>query len=190
MRVMTRPSSAGDLSASDADLVRASLEGDRRATEVLFRRHAGAAHRLALRVIGNHEDARDVVQDSFVVAFTKLATLRKPATFRSWVFGIVVRTCRHVLRRRALRQRLGLLRGKPVDLDALMGDGAPADACMEVQTLFVTLGGWPVDERIAFCLQRIAGMSVEEIVDATGASRATVNRRLKRARARLGDRRV
>jgi RNA polymerase sigma-70 factor (ECF subfamily) len=182
-RVLAMPERA----LGDAELVRAAVAGQTTAEEALYRRHAQRAHRLALRLLGNHHDAEDAVQESFVIVLDRLDSLCEPAAFGGWLRTIVVHSSRRILRRRALLRRLGFVDSMPVDLDALMSDAAPPDLRIRLRGLFDVMASWPADERIAFCLQHLEGLSLEEIAAATGRSRATVNRQLARARTRAGE---
>lgn len=85
----------------DAELVATARSGDRPAFERLIARHARPAGRLALQIVKNREDAEDVVQDSFVRAYTHLDTFRGDASFRSWLLRIVYSVAQDHLRRRA-----------------------------------------------------------------------------------------
>ena len=106
-------------SQEDAALVEAVCAGDRSAEAVLYRRHAGPILNLATRLLRSHEEALDVLQDAFVIAFESLADLREPAAFRPWLQRVVVHLVHRRFRRRKLLGMLGLWRtSTPTSLDA------------------------------------------------------------------------
>jgi DNA-directed RNA polymerase specialized sigma24 family protein len=73
--------------ASDADLVRAALLGDKESLGALVLRHWQTAVFLAARVLGSSELARDAVQEATIAAMTGLDRLRSPDRFGAWFFG-------------------------------------------------------------------------------------------------------
>lgn len=171
---------------SDAALVVAARAGEAWACEVLYRRHAAVAHGLACRLMGRDAEVDDLVQDAFLVAFTTLDRLEDGPAFRSWLCGIVVRRTCKLLRRRRLLARLGL-RSKepPPSLDKLLGRSTPPDVALELRRIYAALEELPTDLRAAFLLRRVEGSTLEEVAALTGASLATVKRRIARAKELL-----
>jgi RNA polymerase sigma-70 factor (ECF subfamily) len=163
---------------SDAALVTAARAGEAWATEALFRRHAAMVNGLAYRLLGRDADVDDVVQEAFVQALSRLDALREPQAFAGWLAAIVVRTTSKVLRRRKLMNRLGLRRDEPIDVETLIGRSAPADAVAELRAIYGVVDAMPVKVRVPLLLRRIEGLALEEIAERTGASLATVKRRI------------
>lgn len=83
---------------ADLDLVRDVKLGDRSAFSELVRRHEKALYRLALRFTRDHGTAEDIVQDSFVKAYQKLASFEERSSFKSWLFRIAINTSKNKLR--------------------------------------------------------------------------------------------
>ena len=98
----------------DAELVERAVGGDRWAEEALYRRHARAITSAVLRVVGARSDADDIVQDTFVLAFRRLDSLRDGASFRAWVAKIAVNEVRRAMRKRALLRFMWLDRREEV----------------------------------------------------------------------------
>lgn len=169
---------------NDEALVSAALASSREAFDELYRRHVQRALTVASRLLSNQADAEDAVQDSFALAFETIGSLRTPAAFGGWLVGIVVNRVRRILRRRGLLRRLGM-GTSTIEIDAVMNPNAPADIRLELEQLLVKMEKWPVDEALAWKLRQLSGMSIEEIGQVTGWSRATVNRRLEAARERI-----
>ena len=76
-------------SPPDADLVALCLRGDADAFDVLVRRYYRAAFAVALSVLGNRQDAEDVVQDAFIKALDRLEDCRESSKFVQWLLMIV-----------------------------------------------------------------------------------------------------
>lgn len=182
------PANGGDPAPDivpNAALVLAARGGDVGAREALFRRYAGMANGLALRLMGRDQDVDDLVQDTFTEAFARLGTLRQPEIFGSWLASIMVGLAHKVLRRRRLLVRLGLRRREEIDLDGLLGPWAPPEVAMEARTVYAHIDELPPKLRIPLLLRRVEGMELGEIAALTGASVATVKRRIAAAEETL-----
>src|SRR6266480_3531407 len=90
---------------SDAALVRRVQAGDTGAYADLVARYRDRLGRYALHMLGNREDAEEVLQDAFVRAYRSLARCEDPERFGAWLFRILVNRCRTVGARRGRRAR-------------------------------------------------------------------------------------
>ena len=172
----------------DAELVALGRQGNRKALEVLFRRHAAFAVRLATRIEGSARDVDDVVHDAFLKAFERLGDLDNPASFKGWLGSIIVRDVRSHLRRAKLMRSLGLVRpGEAVDLDSLASPEASPSVRAEVAQIYALLRTQPVDERIAWILRSVEGHDLETVAHMTSCSLATAKRRIARVQKFLGE---
>src|SRR5574341_29199 len=88
------------MDASDADLVKRVLAGDRAAFGPLVERQRPVLLRLAQRMLGDPAEAEDVAQEVCLHAFLSLRRLRDPGRFAAWLYGIAVNLCRLHLRSR------------------------------------------------------------------------------------------
>lgn len=172
---------------SDAQLVESALAHDLHAKRQLFERYVSVAGAIAFRLTGSESDVEDIVQDSFIAAFDGLAKLHEPQAFRAWLASIVTRTAIATLRRRRLLYRIGLLRREPIRIEALTAPSAPADVVAELRAVYAVIDAFPAVERVTLLLRRFEQLSLEQIAEQTGASLATVKRRLSRAEQRLTD---
>jgi RNA polymerase sigma-70 factor (ECF subfamily) len=168
----------------DAALVLAARSGDRGAFEALFRRHARRATGLAHRLLGG-EGVDDLVQDAFLVAFRDLDQLTEPAKFGSWLLGILAKMASKRLRRLAIGRRLGLVGTASLDHEVLVSPQAPPEVRLELQRIYRALDRLPSDQRTAFILHRVEGMTVDETATAMGCSAATVKRKVRAAAERI-----
>jgi RNA polymerase sigma-70 factor (ECF subfamily) len=75
---------------TDADLVAASLAGDREAFDLIVERHRRHVYQLCYRFVGNHEDASDLTQDAFIRAYRSLHTFKRQASLGTWLYRIAV----------------------------------------------------------------------------------------------------
>lgn len=185
-----RPS-PGDLGQlEDAQLVMLGAQGEQRALEVLYRRHAAFAIHLATRIEGSARDVEDVAHDAFLKAFTHLGDLADPRSFRSWLGSIVVHAVRSRMRRTRLMNVLGItnLFGRvhePVDLDSIASSDASPLVRAQLAQIYALLRTLPTDDRIAWTLRAIEGHDLETVARLTSCSLATAKRRISRAQKTL-----
>jgi len=184
------PGSDLTLGPSDETLVVRARGNDASATnafEQLYRRHAGTALNLAVRIQGSTADVEDIVHDAFVRAHGRLGELREPAAFRSWLGSIVVRLVRSRLRRRRLVAMLGLASAEPVDLDAVADPGVDPESRVLLAQVYALLQTLPADERIAWTLRYVERHRLESVAELVGCSLATAKRRIARAQGFLEE---
>src|ERR1044072_5787184 len=101
---------------ADHELMARAAKGEERAFRALAERHAGAALRLARRILGNEAMAEDVVQDALLRVWTNAPRWRPEAAFRPWLYRIVVNLCLNARRRAP---------DLPLDAAAQVADAGP-----------------------------------------------------------------
>ena len=175
---------------SDEELVRRALAGERWGREMLYRRHAGSLLAMTVRLLANHSEAEEVVQDTFVTAFEQLGALREPAAVRGWLGQIAVNLVRRRFRRGRLMRFLGLDRGADdATLEALADPGVSTDQRAELALIDRMLRRMKPALRLAWMLRRVDGLELGEVASLCGCSLATVKRRIAEADA-IVDRHV
>ncbi len=173
-----------DEQVSDADLVQRARSGDQWALEMLYRRHVQLVAGTALRLLRNRADAEDVTQETFLLAFEKLAQLAEPAAFRGWLVRIAVSRVHRRFRTRKLRGLIFPWRdaeGEDISLEGEARDDATAEQRAELALLDLALAALPLELRTAWLLRHVMGCAVEETAEACGCSLATVKRRISAA---------
>ena len=171
---------------SDAALVAAALRREAWAAEALFRRHADAANGLAFRLLGRDNELDDVVQDAYLIVLDQLHRLKDPQSFAAFLATVIVRRVRRLLRRRRFARALGLMpAAEPADPTGCIAQLAPADAVVELRSLYRAVERLPTNERLALLLRHIEKLPFDQIASMCGYSLATVKRRLSAAEARL-----
>lgn len=192
---MTRPSGIYGVASGepavrppvrDAELVERARVKDRAAEEQLYRLHVEAVGALATRLLGRSSEAEDVVQDAFVIAFTRIAQLRDGQLFRAWLMRITVHEVHRRFRRRKLLRLLGLDRGhEDASLELLASPQLSSDQRAELAVLDRVVARLPARERVVWMLRHVEGQELAEIASACEASLATIKRWLARADARI-----
>lgn len=176
--------------ASDAELVRRSLARDGSAFRTIMQAHNRRLYRLARGIVRDDAEAEDVVQESYVRAFTHLADFRGDSSLATWLSRITI------------NEALGRLRARRphVDLTTFEVQRTPAEIIQfplaskaddpeqtMAQRQLLHLVEQATDKlpevyRIVFITRVIEGMSVEETAEILGLRPETVKTRLHRAR--------
>ncbi len=84
---------------SDAELVRATQNGDAASLGILLKRHRGSLHALALRILGRSPEAQDAVQDTFLIALREIEQVRDPEAVGGWLRTVLRNVCLRKLRK-------------------------------------------------------------------------------------------
>ena len=169
-----------DQSAEDGAAVKRCLNGEPAAFEVLVGRYQQIMFNVALRMLGNYEDARDAAQNTFVKAYEKLGTYDPERRFFSWIYRILMNECLN-LRRRPATEPLG-------DTEPAMSESPDADALesaerkRDVRQAILSLS--PAYREV-IVLRHFAALSYEQMSEAIGVPTKTVKSRLHTARQQL-----
>jgi RNA polymerase sigma-70 factor (ECF subfamily) len=174
------------MSETDAELVRAARAGDREAFGRLAQRYVRLAGAAAYAVVGEYQDAADVVQDALVKAHRRLGELRTPERFRSWLYGVVRTTALDMLRRRKRRPQVDLestaIEGVDAGVEPASERLARAELARHVRAGVAEL---PEGYREVVALKYLDERSYDEIAELLGTTVGAVESRLHRARRML-----
>ena len=168
---------------TDEALVSAYLNGEPRAAEQIWQKHAPMVDRLLRRSLGPRQDVEDLTQEVFLRLFAKLHTLEDPEVLRSFIYSIAVRVLRWDLRRRWIRRTVRLL-----PIGSLPDRATPSqnfEARQAVSRFYDILDRLGDRDRVAFVLQNMEGLTLQESAQSLGISVATFKRRLSRASQRI-----
>ena len=178
---------------TDDRLVSMARRGDRSAFDELVRRHAPRVRALARAMLRDAAEADDVVQETFLSAWSRLDSFRGDSPFVAWIRSIA--TNRVLMRLRSWRRRPEVLSrssasGDPADPDA--EDLAPSavqriEAGELEQALREGLDRLPDNYRVVYEMAEVEQLAMKEIASRLGLSVPNVKTRLHRARLRLRD---
>jgi RNA polymerase sigma-70 factor (ECF subfamily) len=153
---------------------------------VLFARHKDRLWAVAVRTLGDPDEAADALQDAMVSAFRQAASFRGDAAVTTWMHRIVVNACLDRLRRRAARPTSAGLDEQALDTLARHQEGADEAELMETSLeVRSALRALPPEQRAALVLVDMLGYSVADAAQVLGCSAGTVKSRCARGRARL-----
>lgn len=167
----------------DRWLIDRAVRGDTGAFEMLLRRHQDRVFRIALRMLGDRQDAEDVAQDVAVQLWRALASFSGSSTFSTWLYRLVVNRCLN--HRRAGRRH----ETRPLtDTDQPPTSVGPEQRVLGAARIDATaaaLASLPGDQRAALVLFQVEGLSYQEVATIVGVSEPAVRSRLERARKNL-----
>ena len=170
---------------TDAQLLADSAAGDQRAFGILVRRHLHSATALAFEMLGDLDEAEDVVQDAFLVVLRRAEEFDAKLPFAPWLFGIVRNTGRRRSERASCRRRL-LERWQR---EPVASDDSGATRSAEISTrVDEVVEGLPEMQRRCFTLQVTHGVPVADVAAMLGIAESTVRQHVFRARAVLRER--
>ncbi|MFV0134859.1 RNA polymerase sigma factor SigM [Streptomyces sp. HMX87] len=173
--------------SSDQDLLARHVAGDPDAFGEIVRRHRDRLWAVALRTLGDREEAADAVQDALVSAYRAAHTFRGQSAVTTWLHRITVNACLDRVRKAASRKTA------PVDdterLEQLLepheSASAPAERNDLHRQLVQALATLPADQRAALVLVDMQGYPVAEAARILDVPTGTVKSRCARGRARL-----
>lgn len=176
--------------ATDAELLAAHVDGDPEAFGLLFGRHRDRLWAVALRTLGNPEDAADALQDAMVSAFRRAGSWRGEAAVTTWLHRVVVNACLDRVRHERIRTADPL----PDDLETRLGPlhtSTSADPAAEAESherrsvVLAALATLPAEQRAALVLVDMEGYPVAEAAAMLDCAVGTIKSRCARGRARL-----
>jgi RNA polymerase sigma factor CnrH len=175
---------------TDAALARGAVAGDAKAQRALVERHREALYRLVRTATGDAEEALDIVQETFLSAFTALGRYDPARPLRAWLAVIALNKARDWGRRRKVRQWLGL--ALPEDASEWVVDAAPLpDEVAEQRAALAAtaraVAALPAALKDVLLLRTIEGLSQAQTAQALGISEKAVETRLSRARRKLAE---
>lgn len=178
----------------DRALLAAHVAGDRAAFGLLFARHRDRLWAVALRTMGNPDDAADGLQDGMVAAYRRAGSYRGEAQVTTWLHRVVVNACLDRLRAAKVRRADAL----PDDLEEHAGRGSlavstdatadPADLTVAAERrrqVLAALATLPEEQRAALVLVDMEGYPVAEVAVMLDCAVGTVKSRCSRGRTRL-----
>lgn len=177
--------------ATDLELVARARSGDKDAFGELATRHRANVDRLARRMVGDNDLAHDLTQETILHAYLSLDRLRDNTRFASWLYGITLNVCRSHLRdqRASLYSYEAIIGGLRFEAGAFAGALADPQELAETHELqekvLAAVQSLSPENRAATVMFYFDGLSVQEIAEALGISRAAVKGRLFKSRKRL-----
>jgi RNA polymerase sigma-70 factor (ECF subfamily) len=181
------------LQLSDEVLVQKSKQGDLDAFNELVLRYESKVYSVAYRFMGNHADASDLAQETFIRLYQALSGFRGDSSFSTWLYRVTANACRDELRKRQRRCNVSMeemIASSPANMPVADSDYSPEETVQrrEVQRQVQDcLNELTDDHRLILVMREIQGLSYEEIAGVLQCSLGTVKSRISRARNALKE---
>lgn len=175
------------MTSYEEDLIQRSKDGDLDSFNQLIEIYEGQIYNLTFRMLGNPQDAEDIAQEAFVLAWKAVPGF-KGGSFKAWLFRIASNACTDLLRSKKSR--------KADSLDAIFPEYNPLPSSIEspeehtlreevARLIGQQLLSLSEEQRLVVTLADLQGLSYEEIAQITNCSLGTVKSRINRGRANL-----
>jgi RNA polymerase sigma-70 factor (ECF subfamily) len=185
------------LEPSDEQLAARAAAGDESAFEAIVIRYQSRVFRLAWRLTANEGDAADVLQETFLQVYRKLATFRGHSRFGTWLYRVATNAA--LMHRRARSRRPtepldgflpcfdenGLHAASPTELQAAASVELQLDRRRLAEKALAAIDRLPDTYREAFVLRDLEEMPTAQVADVLGLEPAAVRQRVHRARMML-----
>ena len=162
------------------DLIAESIKGSNKARYQLYQLDSKAMFNVCYRMMNQREEAEDMLQEAFVVAFQKLDTFRNESGFGSWLKTITIRTCINALNKRKLDLRY---------IDDLhrfeTPEEEPEEALYTTENILEAMKQLPEGGRLVFSLYLLEGYDHGEIAQILNITESTSKSQYMRAKRRV-----
>jgi RNA polymerase sigma factor (sigma-70 family) len=176
--------------AQEKELIRRAQKGDTAAFGLLVQKHETKIYTLMLRMTRNPEDAKDLAQESFLLAYRKIHTFRMESSFSTWLCRLASHLCIDFLRREKRRREQMPQTSWERGMETADQRGEPQAKLEQAERKRALERGiekLSEDHRQVLLLREIGGLSYEEIGAVLKLEPGTVKSRLARARRSLRD---
>jgi RNA polymerase sigma-70 factor (ECF subfamily) len=154
----------------DLDLINRTAAGEREAFNELVVKYQKPLYYLLYRMVSNHEDASDLLQKTFVKAFTGLGSFERRSTFKTWLYQIAINLAKNVYRDRSKAQQV------PIDDVIIRRDPRTLESLIQKESRLLlrqALAGLPEKQRMTVMLRIQEGRKFEEIAEIMKCSLGT-----------------
>ena len=168
------------------NIIESSKAGDAKAQYKLYQLYTKAMYNICYRMMNNHEEAEDMLQEAFTEAFLKLDTFRYESSFGAWLKRIVINKCINEIKRRKADV---LIFDDMQQFDKDNNDDYVnyEDIQMNVQKIHKAIEVLPEGYRIIFSLYLLEGYDHTEISQIMGISESTSKSQYMRAKRKIKD---
>ena len=179
---------------NEFELISRLKSGDAIAFKELVETRQNLVFNTVIGFLQNTEDAEDVTQDVFVKIYESIAQFKGESALSTWVYRVAVTTALEFLRRKKRKKRFGFLSpilGENNELTIELPDfhhpGVTLDNREKSAMLFKAIKQLPENQQTAFILNKVEGLSYQEVAEIMKTSLSAVESLLHRAKTNLKD---
>lgn len=171
-------------------LVKRSKSGDIEAFEQLIFDYQKKAYNIALRIMGNQEDAKDMCQEAFIRIYKSIEGFKEQSSFSTWMYRIVTNVCLDEIRKKKKSEAVSLdgtyeTENGEIHFEIASDDDTPEESYVRAEKksiILKSINELSEEYKTAIVLRDIQGFSYEEIANILCCSIGTVKSRINRAR--------
>ncbi|MGB9642657.1 MAG: RNA polymerase sigma factor [Candidatus Ratteibacteria bacterium] len=175
----------------DETLVRrVQKENDMYAFEILVKRYQHKVYGICFRFMGEHHEAFDCAQDTFIKIYQKIRSFKHLSSFGTWVYRIAVNTCKNRLSCRDFmrKKKTAYLGNSGTDIENhLVSPAQQYEKTRISEIVQNAISKLPFDQKQIVILREIQQLSYEEIEKITNLPLGTIKSKLSRARSKLKE---
>lgn len=170
------------VSPEELDLINKCLDGNRDSQQLLYQKYVNAMYHTVVRMVGNSEDARDIIQDAFIKVFNHLGSFRKDSTLGAWIKRITVNTALNHLRKAKRTPTTTFednLNETPMDTEEVSN--------ISMKTIHNAIKSLPDGSRTVLSLFLLEGYQHKEIAQILGITESTSKTQYRRGKLMLQE---
>ncbi|MFZ5352986.1 MAG: RNA polymerase sigma factor [Bacillota bacterium] len=183
------------MSENERLLVKHSKSGDIESFEILIASYEKKAYNIALRIMGNEEDAKDMTQEALVRIYKSISNFKEQSAFSTWMYRIVTNVCLDEIRKRKNGRAISIDGGLETEdgeikLELRSDEATPEEQYQrkeDKQVILNAINELTEEYKSVIVLRDVQGFSYEEISGILSCSIGTVKSRINRARNLLKD---
>ena len=178
---------------TELELIEGLKRGDESAFRILVEQYQDLVYNTALGVVQNAADAEDVAQEVFIQIFRSIGTFKSEAKLSTWIYRVTTTRALDLLRAQKSKKRFGLLKRlweteeeNPLDsIEDFNHPGVALERKEDAAKLFEAIGQLPENQKVAFVLHKLEGLSYQEISEIMNNTVPAVESLMHRARLNL-----
>jgi RNA polymerase sigma factor (sigma-70 family) len=173
-------------------LVEKLKQGDETAFKVIVETWQHMVYNTALGIVQGAQDAEDIAQDVFVQVYQSIHNFKGDSKFSTWLYRITITKCLDHERRKKRKKRFAFVKSLFGDDSELLVNppdfhhpGVALDKKESAATLFRAIGELPENQRIAFTLHKVEGLSYQEVSEVMKTTVSSIESLMHRAKTNL-----
>ncbi|MGB3366667.1 MAG: sigma-70 family RNA polymerase sigma factor [Acidaminobacteraceae bacterium] len=181
------------MTGAEKKLIQNATNGDLKSFEELIKTYQLYAYNISLKMMGNEEDAKDTAQDALIKVYKNLKSFKGDSTFSTWLYRIVMNTCKDELRRRknliSIDEKMEVEDGEiGLQLESTSYNPVTEYERSDIkEKMQIALSKLPDNNKSVIILRDIHGYSYEEISKIEDIAIGTIKSRINRGRKLLKD---
>lgn len=177
---------------NESELISLLKKKDREAFKSIVETWQNMVYNTALGILQNEQDAEDIAQEVFIQVFESISTFKEQSKFSTWLYRITISKAMDHIRKKKTKKRFAFIQSLYGKNDGVMIDppdffhpGVSIENKENAAALFKAIEKLPANQKTAFVLSRLEGLSYLEISDIMNLSNAAVDALLQRGKKNL-----